>query len=95
MASAYEKRPGKFYARWKDRHGVWRHTATKARTKGEAKQIATELEQRAWRQRMGLEQLRALGNGMVIKVKETFFETFGVDTPEDLERVEKCLNISL
>jgi 3-deoxy-manno-octulosonate cytidylyltransferase (CMP-KDO synthetase) len=42
-----------------------------------------------------LEQLRALENGFKIKVKETFFETFGVDTPEDLERVEKCLNISL
>jgi len=42
-----------------------------------------------------LEQLRALDNGMKIKVKETFLETFGVDTPEDLERVEKCLSTSL
>jgi len=42
-----------------------------------------------------LEQLRALENGMKIKVKETFFETYGVDTPEDIERVEKCLNTSL
>ncbi|MGB9715385.1 MAG: 3-deoxy-manno-octulosonate cytidylyltransferase [Thermodesulfovibrionales bacterium] len=42
-----------------------------------------------------LEQLRALENGMKIKVKETFYETIGVDTPEDLERVERCLNISL
>jgi 3-deoxy-manno-octulosonate cytidylyltransferase (CMP-KDO synthetase) len=42
-----------------------------------------------------LEQLRALENGLKIKVKETFLETFGIDTPEDLERVKKCLNISL
>ncbi len=42
-----------------------------------------------------LEQLRALENGMKIKVKETFFETYGVDTPKDIERIEKCLNISL
>lgn len=42
-----------------------------------------------------LEQLRALENGMRIKVKETFFETIGVDTPEDLERAEKWLNTYL
>ena len=42
-----------------------------------------------------LEQLRALENGMKIKVKETFFETYGVDTPKDIERIERCLNISL
>jgi 3-deoxy-manno-octulosonate cytidylyltransferase (CMP-KDO synthetase) len=42
-----------------------------------------------------LEQLRALENGMQIKVMETSFETYGVDTPDDIERVEKCLNTSL
>jgi 3-deoxy-manno-octulosonate cytidylyltransferase (CMP-KDO synthetase) len=42
-----------------------------------------------------LEQLRALEKGIKIKTKETFFETFGVDTPEDLEKVEKCLSTSL
>ena len=42
-----------------------------------------------------LEQLRALENGFRIKVRETNSETFGVDTPEDLERIEKWLNSSL
>ena len=42
-----------------------------------------------------LEQLRALEHGFTIKIKETVHETFGVDTPEDLERIEKCLNSSL
>jgi len=41
-----------------------------------------------------LEQIRALENDFRIKVNETFFETSGVDTPEDLERIEKCLNSS-
>lgn len=40
-----------------------------------------------------LEQLRALEHGFKIKVKETPFDTIGVDTPRDLERVEKCLSL--
>jgi 3-deoxy-manno-octulosonate cytidylyltransferase (CMP-KDO synthetase) len=39
-----------------------------------------------------LEQLRALEHGMRIRIKETEFDTIGVDTPEDLEKVEKWLN---
>lgn len=39
-----------------------------------------------------LEQLRAIENGMKIKVGMTRFDTIGVDTPKDLERVERCLS---
>ena len=38
-----------------------------------------------------LEQLRALENGIRIKVVETSFNSHGVDTAEDLERVRKIL----
>lgn len=39
-----------------------------------------------------LEQLRVLEEGFRIKVIETKVSTVGVDTPEDLERVEKTLS---
>src|SRR6266536_4111913 len=67
MASAFEKRRGKFYARWKDANGGWQDTPTNARTKSEAKRIAVELETRAWRERMGLEQPRAEDCGGTVR----------------------------
>jgi len=39
-----------------------------------------------------LEQLRALENGIQILVLDAPHPAFGVDTPEDLERVEKIIN---
>lgn len=41
-----------------------------------------------------LEQLRFLENGIDIYVEETPFDTIGVDTEEDLQRVEKILQES-
>jgi 3-deoxy-manno-octulosonate cytidylyltransferase (CMP-KDO synthetase) len=37
----------------------------------------------------GLEQLRALEHGIRIRAVETRYESIGVDTPEDLERVRR------
>jgi 3-deoxy-manno-octulosonate cytidylyltransferase (CMP-KDO synthetase) len=42
-----------------------------------------------------LEQLRALENGHPIRVVETEYESMGVDTPEDFERVSKLFEASL
>jgi len=39
----------------------------------------------------GLEQLRFLENGYRMKVVETQYESIGVDTPEDLEKVKKMM----
>jgi 3-deoxy-manno-octulosonate cytidylyltransferase (CMP-KDO synthetase) len=41
-----------------------------------------------------LEQLRALENGYPIRVVETEYESFGVDTPADLEKVARLFEAS-
>ena len=42
-----------------------------------------------------LEQLRALENGLKIKVVETPFDSVEVDVPEDINKVEEILQKGL
>jgi 3-deoxy-manno-octulosonate cytidylyltransferase (CMP-KDO synthetase) len=42
-----------------------------------------------------LEQLRALASGIKIKVKETVYDTLGIDTAEDLRKADEWLSLSL
>ncbi len=51
----------------------------------------TKLPQSELEKAEKLEQLRALENGYKIKVDETDYEIIGVDTEEDLKKVEECL----
>src|SRR5215813_9724784 len=44
MASAFEKRPGQFWAKYKDRYGVWRSVPTKEPTLKSARAYAREKE---------------------------------------------------
>ncbi|MDR1371623.1 MAG: 3-deoxy-manno-octulosonate cytidylyltransferase [Dysgonamonadaceae bacterium] len=53
----------------------------------------TALPQTALEQAESLEQLRWLENGYIIKAGITDEETAGIDTPEDLEKAVKLLNI--
>jgi len=50
----------------------------------------SKMERSALEMSESLEQLRVLENGYKIKVKETLYETIGVDTPEQLKEVEKA-----
>jgi 3-deoxy-manno-octulosonate cytidylyltransferase (CMP-KDO synthetase) len=69
---------------------AWRHVGLYVYRRGSLLRLArlapTELEQSE-----ALEQLRALEHGIRIKAIETHYDSIGVDTPEDLERVRAIL----
>jgi len=71
---------------WLQAHTFYKHIgiyAYRADVLGEI----TQLPKSSLEEAENLEQLRWLENGYTIKVAETTFESMGVDTPEDLERV--------
>lgn len=51
----------------------------------------TRLPQTAMEKAEALEQLRAIENGVRIRAVETSYDSVGVDTPEDLERVRRMV----
>ncbi|MEA2103064.1 MAG: 3-deoxy-manno-octulosonate cytidylyltransferase [Candidatus Cloacimonadota bacterium] len=69
----------------------WGHIGVYAFRKDALMQFAT-LPQSYLEKSEKLEQLRLLENGIKIRVVKTDYFSFGIDTPEDLERARKMLN---
>ncbi|HRW63233.1 MAG TPA: 3-deoxy-manno-octulosonate cytidylyltransferase [Bacteroidales bacterium] len=73
---------------WHIKHDFYKHIGMYA-YKIKTLQELTELEQSPLELSESLEQLRWIENGYAIYVAITKFESFGVDTPEDLEKILK------
>ena len=69
---------------------IYRHIGLYAYRRSTLMVLAT-LEPTPLERAESLEQLRALEHGIRIKAVETAYESFGVDTPEDLELVRRLL----
>jgi 3-deoxy-manno-octulosonate cytidylyltransferase (CMP-KDO synthetase) len=69
---------------------AWRHVGLYVYTR-ECLLLLAGLAPTALERSEALEQLRALEHGIRIKVVETAYDSVGVDTPEDLERVRTLL----
>ncbi len=61
--------------------------------KREALEKMTKLPQSSLELAESLEQLRALQNGMKIKIAVVDYKPIGIDTPEDVEEFRKLLNL--
>lgn len=77
-----------FKDNWKDHHQFYQHIGMYAYRSEVLKEI-TRMEPGILEKAESLEQLRWLENGLTIKTAVTEFESFGIDTPEDLEHVLK------
>jgi len=73
---------------WLNNHDYFKHLGIYAyRTDILAK--ITKLAPSSYEQMEALEQLRWIQNGFLIHVQETEYESYGVDTPQDLEEIIK------
>ena len=71
---------------WLNKHEFYRHIGMYA-YKTKTLQELTKLEQSPLEIAESLEQLRWIENGYKIRVATTDFDSIGIDTPEDLEKI--------
>lgn len=77
---------------WHKQYNYYRHVGMYAYRSDVLERI-TKLEPSALEKAESLEQLRWLENGYKIKCIETTFDSHCVDTPEDIEKVLRLMNI--
>lgn len=82
---------GKEQQEWPGEYPFMKHIGMYAYRRNVLKEI-TALPQSSLEKAESLEQLRWLQNGYKIKVGETFTETIGIDTPEDLEKAQLLID---
>jgi 3-deoxy-manno-octulosonate cytidylyltransferase (CMP-KDO synthetase) len=73
---------------WHTKHKYYRHIGMYA-YKTTTLQNLTKIQQSSLELAESLEQMRWIENGYKIKVKETLFDSKGIDTPEDLKKILK------
>lgn len=82
---------GKETAEWPAAYPFMKHIGMYAYRREVLREV-TSLPQSSLEIAESLEQLRWLQNGYRIKVGETFTETIGIDTPEDLAKAQELLS---
>jgi len=78
---------------WLRRHKFFKHIGMYAYRRDILEKL-TRLPVSSLEKAESLEQLRWLENGFKITVVETLTETFGIDTPDDLQKAIEHLNLS-
>lgn len=89
-ALTFSRSPLPFMRKWEPKVKLWRHVGIYA-FRAAALQMFVSWKPSALEKAESLEQLRALENGLPIRVLETKYHCIGVDTPADLKAVEKRL----